>query len=249
MGSTNAISTAKSRIPEILACLQLLHEQGSVFEIRALGVPRGKWQNTVSGYYDDHVRAAIDIVNLDMRGSKGIYTTINPVNPALLARANNRLVERPKHTTTDADIVRRRWLPIDIDPHRPAGIAATDAEVDLAVVMAADIEDVLRSQGWSLPLIASSGNGQYLLYRIDLPNDTASLNTIKRVYASIQHMLAPYYDPATAGVSIDVTVGNAARILRVGGTTNRKGDPLPDRPHRICTYHTPDPDYPIEVLV
>ena len=120
--------------------------------------------------------------------------------------------------------------------------------MDLAVVLVADIEDMLRSQGATVPLIASSGNGQYLLYRIDLPNDAASLDAIKRFYAGLQHMLAPYYDPATAGVSIDVTVGNAARILRVGGTTNRKGDPLPDRPHRVCTYHTPDPDYPIEVL-
>jgi hypothetical protein len=203
----------------------------------------------VSGYYDwAHLdKAAHDVAILDAkRKPRGIHTTINPVNPALLARANNRLVERPKATTSDADIIRRRWLPFDIDPHRPSGIAATDAEVGLAVSLAGDIEDILRSMGWSYPLYASSGNGQYMLYRIDLPNDAASLALIGRIYSAVNHRLGGI-DPSKPYAEIDTTVGNAARILRVGGTVNRKGDETPDRPWRVCTYYDPDPDYPIQV--
>ena len=235
--------------PEIRRCLELLHEPDSVFEIRALGVKSGKWENTVSGYYDYSYldQAAHDIAVLDrMRKPRGIYVTVNPCNPALLARACNRLVERPKATTSDADIVRRRWLPFDIDPARPSGIAATDEEVGLAVALAGDIEEILRGMGWSYPLYASSGNGCYMLYRVDLPNDPASLALVNRIYAAVNHRLGSI-DPSKPHAEIDTTVGNAARILRVGGTTNRKGDETPDRPWRMCHYHEPAPEHPVEV--
>lgn len=247
---TAATTPTGATVPEIRRSLELLFEPGNVSEIRALGVPSGKWENTVSGYYDySHLdKAAYDIAVLDAyRKPRGIYATINPVNPALLARANNRLVERPKATTSDADIIRRRWLPFDIDPHRPSGISATDAEVDLAVNLAGDIEDILRSMGWGYPLYVSSGNGQYMLYRVDLPNDAASLALVNRIYAAVNHRLGSF-DPSKPYAEIDTTVGNAARILRIGGTVNRKGDDTPERPWRFCTYYDPDPEYPVEVI-
>lgn len=239
--------SARLAIPAIRRSLELLHEPGSVFEVRGLGIKSGKYENVASGYYDNFDKAAHDIAVMDCRQKpKGIYTTINPCNPALLARANNRLVERPKATTSDADITRRRWLPFDIDPHRPSGIAATDDEVGLAVSLAGDIEEILRGMGWGYPLYVSSGNGCYMLYRVDLPNDAASLATINRIYAAVNHRLGAV-DLSRPYAEIDTTVGNAARILRVGGTVNRKGDETPDRPWRVCEYFPPDPDYPVEV--
>ena len=72
-----------------------------------------------------------------------IYFTINPVNPDLLARANNRFVES-RTATSDADIVCRRWLFIDLDPKRPSGISSSDAELDAARSMADEIDQHLR---------------------------------------------------------------------------------------------------------
>jgi hypothetical protein len=87
----------EQRVAGIRQSLELLHEPGAVFEIRALGVRSGKYANTWSGYYNDFAKAAKDIAALDAnRKPKGIYTTLNPVNPALLGRANNRMVERPE---------------------------------------------------------------------------------------------------------------------------------------------------------
>ena len=212
-------------------------------------MPSGKWENTISVYYDwSHLdKVSIDIAILDStRRPKGIYTTINPCNPTLLARACNRLVERPKATTSDADITRRRWLPFDIDPRRPSGISATDDEVGLAVALAGDVEAVLRGMGWSYPLYASSGNGAYMLYRVNLPNDANTLATINKIYSVVNHRLGDI-DPSRPHAEIDTTVGNAARILRVGGTTNRKGDETPDRPWRMCEYFDPAPEYPVEM--
>jgi hypothetical protein len=238
--------TAADTVAAIQRSLELLHEPGAVFEIRALGVRSGKYANTWSGYYNDFAKAAKDIAALDAnRKPKGIYTTLNPVNPALLGRANNRMVERPKHTTQDSEILRRRWLFLDLDPARPSGIAADGYEVALARTLAMKIEFVLRERGWPAPLKVDSGNGCYLLYRVDLPNDEASTELIKRCYAGLNELLGTY-DPAKPHATLDTGVYNAARILRVGGTTNRKGDPTSDRPHRICVYH--EPDHPIELV-
>ena len=225
--------------------LALLHEPGDMFEIRGLGVPM--WRNyrgTVSGYYDDLDRATQDVRILNRRGAAGVYHTMNPCQPALLARSANRLTERPKHTTTDAEILRRRWLLLDIDPDRPSGIAATEVEKQAAQTLAADVEDVLRAQGWHYPLIADSGNGVYLFYAIDWPNDAETAEMLKRFYAGLASLLPPD-DGDKPSAHIDVSVYNAARIVRVGGTTNRKGDSIPDRPHRVCEYYEPIEECPI----
>jgi hypothetical protein len=244
--TTAATTDDAGKTDAIRRSLALLHEPGDVFEVRVLGVPSGKWENTISGYFNDVGKAAAAIAHVEFRRPKGVYTTINPCNPALLARANNRLIERPKATTSDVDIVRRRWLPFDIDAVRPSGIAATDKEVGLAISLAADIEGILRGMGWSYPLYVSSGNGMYMLYRVDLPNDPAALAIINKIYAAVNHQLGSI-DPSKPYAAIDTTVGNAARILRVGGTINRKGDETPDRPWRMCEYFDLVPDYPVEV--
>ncbi len=93
------------------------------------------------------------------------------MDPALLARAENRMKERPKATTSDAGIIRRCWLLLDFDPRRPSGISLTDAEHTAALERARTVRDRLREAGWPDPVLADSGNGAHLLYSIDLPND------------------------------------------------------------------------------
>jgi len=227
--------------------LELLRQPGDVFEIRALDVPSGRYRNTASGYFNDLDKAARFVRDYDEKGASGVYVTLNPVSPALLARANNRMVDRPKATTQDAEILRRQGLFIDIDPERPSGIAATDTERQTASELAGEIEDLLRSEGWPYPLIVDSGNGCYLLYRVDLPNDDETTELLKAVYGALNESLGTY-DPSKPHSKIDAGVHNAARILRVGGTTNRKGDPTEDRPHRRCQYHEPIDECPVDVV-
>jgi len=113
-------------------------------------------------------------------------------------------------------------------------------ERQAAMVLAADVEDVLRSRGFPYPIICDSGNGVYLLYRIDLPNDDQMTAIIKKFYAGLTTLIAGDY-----GAHIDLGVFNAARIIRVGGTMNRKGDSTKDRPHRRCRYNEPIPECPV----
>jgi hypothetical protein len=108
---------------EILHTLEILFEPSAVVELRAF-----KGRETVNGYYDDHELLAYEAGKLEDRGYS-VYVTLNEVDPALLARAYNRARKVYKEpTTSDNDIVRRRWLPLDFDPVRPSGISATDAE-------------------------------------------------------------------------------------------------------------------------
>src|SRR5437016_4191142 len=107
--------------------LAVLAEPAGVVELR---IPHAGRDGTVSGYYDDLDKLAADVARLNRQYTAPVYVTLNAVNPALLARANNRFQTRAASTTADNDILRRRWLLVDLDAKRPAGISATDAEHD-----------------------------------------------------------------------------------------------------------------------
>jgi hypothetical protein len=138
----------------------------------------------------------------------------------------NRLKERAEYTTADNNILRRRWLPIDLDPVRPAGISSSEQEHAAAVHRARTIADDMVKE-WDRPIIADSGNGAHLLYRIDLPNNQESLAF---VCGALPELDRRYSDTA---VKVDVTSANAARIWKAYGTVARKGDSIPGLPHRL----------------
>ncbi|MBT5610105.1 MAG: AAA family ATPase, partial [Lentisphaerae bacterium] len=121
----------------------------------------------------------------------------------------------------------------------PAGISATDAEKGLAFEKAMEVSEGLASMGWPEPVVVDSGNGYYLLYRVDLPADDGGL-----VHRCIQAL-----QPAASDhVHIDISVANPSRICRLPGTWNRKGDDMPDRPHRVSEVMDA-PDAPQAVTV
>lgn len=207
--------------------LNVIWQPGDVREVR---IPRYSGMKTASGYFDD-VAALVEAVT-PWDGRSNVYVTLNPVAPALLARAANRIKDNVTSTTADSDSIERRFLPIDIDPVRPAGISSTDAELEAAHQVARDVTTYLRDQGFGLPIAAMSGNGYWLLYRVDLPGDDGGL--IKSVLGHLAHR----FDGAAA--VIDQTVFNPARIGPLVGTMKIKGDAIPERPHRrSALVHVP----------
>jgi hypothetical protein len=208
--------------------LQVLMTPDQVVELRVLGASTSDHPrpHVVSGYFDDLdklVKIASSIT------AKGLYVTVNPLNPALLARANNRVRVQGDHgaSTSDADVQARHWLLIDGDPVRPTEISSSDAEHQLALARAQDIRSVLAEMGWAPPVLADSGNGGHLLYRINLPNDENSRELVKHVLEAF----AFRFDDAH--VSIDQKVFNAARIWKLYGSVACKGDNTSERPHRL----------------
>ena len=149
----------------VIDTLTLLMEPAQVVELRALDVstPDYRRPHTVSGYFDDMAKLAD--AALKLRQAKGLYVTLNPVNPALLARAANRVRDvREEESTPDTYVLRRRWLPIDCDPVRPSGIAATGDEHQAGLSRAREISATLRAVGWPDPIDGDGGNSGHLLY-------------------------------------------------------------------------------------
>ena len=109
---------------------------------------------------------------------------------------------------------------------RPAGISSSDGEHAAAVQRARTIADDMAGE-WERPILADSGNGAHLLYRIDLPNDQEALAFVTHALAELDRR---YSDDV---VKVDVTSANAARIWKAYGTVARKGDSIPGRPHRL----------------
>lgn len=154
---------------------------------------------------------------------------MNRLNPDLLARYANKTVKYAEATTTDGDILQRRWLLVDLDPKRPSGISSTDEELEAAGQMAQDVKDHLCGElHWLEPVEALSGNGWHLLFPIDLPNDSASTELVKKTLLGLESK----FNTGTSGVGVDTSVFNAARITKLYGTTARKGSDVPRRPHR-----------------
>jgi hypothetical protein len=198
---------------------------GQVVEVRALTD-----QYTHSGYFSDPAALVRAVEPLDADSSvHGIYITLNEVNPALLSRRANRIKMRlgkKDSTTSDADILRRCWLPIDIDPLRPSGVSSTDEEHGLALAKADEVARWIAGLGFPDPVRADSGNGAHLLYRIDLPNDEAVTALVKGCLATLDALFSDEQ------VNVDTANFNAARIWKLYGTVSRKGDNTPERPHR-----------------
>jgi hypothetical protein len=156
-------------VDDVLGTIGVLFEPGDVIEIRALAIGRSPSHpgSTSSGYFNFENRDAIAVAVKQLDGrAEGVYAVLNRVNRKLLARANNRLQAKPKHTTSDADITEWRWLFIDADAIRPAGISATDIEHEAALQRAQRIREFLDERGWPAPIHGDSGNGGHLLYRM-----------------------------------------------------------------------------------
>jgi hypothetical protein len=204
-------------------------EPGTIVELRILNVvddPRYP-PFTISGYL--HAARLDDLADAALHWTskaEGCYVTINPVDPALLARAANRVAKKPKHTTSDAEIARRIALVFDADPKRPAGVSATDAEKVLALKKINQLIAEFERRGWPAPILADSGNGYHARYRIDLPNDEASTALLKAVLQAAHEMFSD------ERVTIDAALFNPARIIKLYGSMARKGDSTTDRPHR-----------------
>ena len=205
---------------EIQRAVEALSDPGDVIELRAL-----KNGATAAGYFDNNETLSREAAKLEEQGFS-VYVTANPVVSALLARAENKVKRPLRETTSDKDVLRRRWLPVDLDPERPAGVSSTDEEKQAALQRAREVYGHLKEQGWPEPVAGDSGNGAHLLYPVDLPNDAGSLELVKRVLEALSFKFSD------ERVKVDTTTSNAARIWKLYGTTARKGDSTKDRPHR-----------------
>lgn len=212
---------------KVLEALKIICEPGATYELRMLGTEKG----TVSGYFDGaHLADMAKVAEACSGKVPAVYMTLNPVEPRLLARAANRVIPWAKHTTEDTEILRRRWLPVDFDPKRPAGVSATDEEHEAALERAREVRAWI-AENWQpfgcFGMLCDSGNGAHLLYPVELPNTAEVLKGVKIILAKIA---AKFSDEK---VTVDQKVSNSGRIWKVYGTKSCKGDEVLGQKHRI----------------
>jgi hypothetical protein len=229
-----SFETKRVNAAQIARALAVIAIPGSVYELRVLKTARGN----LAGYFDDPAELIRAAAGLSGK-APGVYITLNPVNPDLLARSRNQMT-RAQRATNDADILKRWWFFIDFDPKRAANVSATEEEHQAAISMARHCLDFLKSTGWPEGIIADSGNGAHLLFRIDLPNTKQSTDLLRRVLEAIA---ARFNDEA---VEVDQKTFNASRICKLYGTLAAKGNSTPGRPHRISkVVNVPDAALPV----
>lgn len=199
---------------------------GCCIEIRALNLPGRYRKADWGGYFDNAEAAAKAILQCSDNNAEGVYITLNPLKKDVLARRANRVeyADKKYPFATDGDVARLRWMYVDIDPVRPAGVSSTVEEKQHAVDAAKKINAFLLERGFGSILAADSGNGVHLLVKIDLPVSEAG--TVKKCLQA----LAAKFNSKT--VKIDTVNFNPSRITKAYGSVSRKGDHTQERPHR-----------------
>lgn len=205
--------------------LALYHEEGETYEIRALlknkkGSRRAWFTSSQAGA--EWCASLPDSVF-------GVYFIPNVIHESTPGRKGDG------ESTTDADVLRRSWILIDVDPVKPKAFSdqsATDAEKEAAHAVAMDVLATCTAIGFTCPVVADSGNGWHITFPVDVSNNAAVHGQIKALLTG----LAKRHN--TAAATVDHSVSNAARIWKLPYTMTKKGTPTEDRPHRMAGFHS-----------
>ena len=208
---------------EVRKAIRCLQPPGEVFEVRAIGTAK---KDILSGYFKDAETLLRAFDTIDMR-QRNIYVTLGKVKSECFARAQSERFLKSPQTSSDGDIAGYRWLFVDLDPVRAAGISSSNEELAEAEQLARKVYAYLKDLGFTEPVKALSGNGCHLLYRIQIANNEDGRGLVERCLKS----LATTFD--TSRVKIDTTNYNPSRICKLHGTLAQKGTSTADRPHRM----------------
>jgi KaiC/GvpD/RAD55 family RecA-like ATPase len=197
---------------------------------------------TASGYFKDVDTLLKNLKQYENRQGLNFYFVMNSVNEGCYSRQQrdcfieiSRSNKTP--TTSDKDIVKRNWLLLDIDCERPSGVSSTDTELQKAKDKANKVYRYLKNEGFERPIVAYSGSGTHLLYRISL--DPSETQLVKDSLLALDMMFSD------EEVKIDTSVFNASRITKLYGTMAVKGRNTKERPHRLSKIVS----YPNEIKV
>jgi KaiC/GvpD/RAD55 family RecA-like ATPase len=200
-------------------------DNNELVEIRILDPETRK---TYSGYFTN----IEDILREIKRYDKcNIYFSLNVINPACYGREQkDKISTRPKSTTSDTDIIARKWCLIDIDCEKPSDTNSTDEEKEAAKQVVNSVYKFLRDEGFEPPVICDSANGWHLLYKQAMRATPENTEIMKRFL----QVLDMYF--STDKVKIDVSTFNNSRICKLYGTVSRKGSDTIDRPQRLSGF-------------
>lgn len=208
---------------EIRKALSILKPNGELFEIRI----QGEDSNViVSGYYTDAEPFLRDLKRQDLK-NRNVYITVQRPKEECYSRLQRDCLKASKTTTKDGDVEGYEWLFVDIDPERVSKISSTDKQIEEAKALAKKVYQFMLETGFERPIVAMSGNGVHLLYRISLQASEERKQLIK----DCLDVLDMFFSTEQAG--IDISTFNQSRVCKLYGTLAQKGANTPERPHRM----------------
>lgn len=199
---------------EIRRWYDVLKGGKGVVEVRAIQKVAGK-DKVLSGYFRDVERLIEAVRPFDL--THNIYFSLNNVNEACYSKTQQDSMKGGVSSTSDADIIGRDWVLIDIDPIRPADTNASEEEIGYARQVANRVFSYLRSQGFKSPVTAFSGNGCHLLYKVAMKPTDENTDLVKRFLQVLDMLFSD--DKA----QVDTSVFNLSRVCKLYGTFSRKG--------------------------
>ena len=201
-------------------------KQGSttgVFEVRII---RNNKKNPLTGYFKD-VNVMLEQLKRQNLKNTNVYIVLNEINKACYARYARDVFMEREQGTTDKEIIGRWWMLIDVDPDRPSGTSSTNEQVSKAKMKAQEVYEFLMQQGFSEPVIAQSGNGYHLLFRICIRISDENNKVFERFVKTLNTLFSD------GEMKIDTTVHNPSRVCKLYGTLAQKGSNTEEYPHRM----------------
>ena len=200
----------------------IFKDNHELVEIRVLDPNTRK---TYSGYFTDIETLLSAIKPYD---KCALYFTLNKIDDACYSREqHDKISMKVKATTSDNEILSRKWCLIDVDCEKPSDTNSTNEEKELAKVVVNNVYKFLRDEGFEKPVICDSANGYHLLYKQDMQSTPANTEVMKKFL----QVLDMYF--STEKVKIDCSTYNASRVCKLYGTYSRKGSNTKDRPQRM----------------
>ena len=212
---------------EIRKAVAVLKPNGELFEIRYIPTTKNRYE-IYSGYFTNADTLISELSHFEPRERGNLYFTLNKINQACYSRTQRDRFIKTSGSTSDSDIVGYQWLMIDFDPERPSDTSASNDELEAAHHKAIAVYRYLAENGFTEPIVAISGNGYHLLYRINLAATDERRELVKRVLETLDFLFSD------TQIKVDTTVHNPARICKLYGTYAAKGANTPDRPHRLA---------------
>ena len=185
---------------------------------------------TASGYFSDPdtmINAVRPYTN-----DFSTYFVFNKLNPDVYGRPQrDKIMLRPKNTSTDGDVLCRDAVFLDIDSVRASGVNATEEQLNAAKKKANEVYRFLKDQGFYTPIVVCSGSGVHLYLKCALLANEENDKLIKRFTLAMDMLFSD------ETVKIDSVTHNRCRLSRVPGYYNRKGSNADaERPQRLCSF-------------
>jgi hypothetical protein len=229
---------SKQRISEIASALAVLHDPGELIEFRAILRHEHRQGDRDAHHLSSRLfRDPQEVAKLALLAEPtclGCYATLQVIQPDLLP-ANQK--ER-KRSIRDENVIRYRWIPIDVDPVKVgedgapnANLSSSEADRTNAWNVMQQVREFCRGLGFVGAVQGDSGNGFHLLIPIDVENDGKDGLGESMVQAFLRGLDARFSD---GSAKVDVKVCNPSRIWKLYGTLSAKGSDSPDRPHRYA---------------